>query len=103
MVVNLFLEEFHKEMLLLQDFIGICNDIVQKLWHNLNMNTFAAPDHVVRVVVFHYMFANGDTENLPQEWYCSGKCRNRKSVYRYCHCLKDIANDELMISCTSAG
>ncbi|CAG2194617.1 unnamed protein product [Mytilus edulis] len=52
--------------------------------------------------VFHYSCAGLDTENLPNNWFCSDTCRNEKDSYPYCTCHQDLGNDEPMIGC-SAG
>lgn len=107
-------------------FKDVCGTVVQKLWHNMNINSLKLDDGTGPPIfccgedlddgtisctagskcengeVFHYMCADVDPDDLPHDWFCSADCRNRTSVYPYCHCQKDLGNDEPMIGC-SAG
>jgi len=107
-------------------FTDVCKTVVQRLWHTLNTNALtvdhgtgpsvfccgedldngtiacSAGTNCTHGEVFHYICADVDPNNLPQNWHCSEECRNRTILYPFCHCRQNLGNDQPMIGC-SAG
>ena len=108
-------------------FQTVCNSVVKKVWHELDTKQLKLDKDSGRPLyccgeekdddligceerancpfgeLFHYSCVAVDPDNLPDSWYCSDKCRNRKSFYRYCHCHEDLGPDEPMIGCSAGG
>ena len=105
---------------------SVVSSVVQNVWHHLETESLKTDDQTepekfccgedieeevilcgagrncTKGEVFHYSCAGLDTENLPNNWFCSDTCRNEKDSYPYCTCHQDLGNDEPMIGC-SAG
>lgn len=105
---------------------SVVSSVVQNVWHYLETESLKTDDQTepekfccgedieeevilcgagrncTKGEVFHYSCAGLDTENLPNNWFCSDTCRNEKDSYPYCTCHQDLGNDEPMIGC-SAG
>ena len=82
-------------------FKDVCGTVVQKLWHNMNINSLKLDDGTGPPIiccgedlddgtisctagskcengeVFHYMCADVDPDDLPHDWFCSADCRNQ--------------------------
>ena len=107
-------------------FQELCKSVVKKVWHELDTKQLKVDNDSGQPLyccgeeldegligceerancpygeLFHFSCVGVDPNNLPDLWYCSDDCRNRKSFYRYCHCHEDLGPEEPMIGCAAA-
>ncbi|KAK3102767.1 hypothetical protein FSP39_013804 [Pinctada imbricata] len=108
-----------------QYFDGVCESIVDRLWHHLDVEALKSEDDTIPSAFccgeemdepivtcsagiacsggqyFHSSCVEMDENDLPDDWYCSDVCKAMNSIYKYCHCRKNLGVDEPMIGCSA--